>query len=1062
MTKSGDNVDGTTIKTVAFSGKQEDWEQHKTGFMAFAKGRGFAPLLTTEKLCKNLASDVEVLTGVRTVEGKEVALTEAEKRLSAAHAQGVSAILGSVFSSTNATLKSLHQQLGACDTCYEMWELLNSIYDPKELGDLGRLEEEWANCEPRADQGKHAKLFLSELDLISKKLAELGEKYKKDTLQYGTKILTLLRDEGKTSPWGTFRFIWSKQTRKFNSDQELFNKFKKQFEEEWRDVGNPALFKSGKESKAYSAGTKRDKRDIVCHNCGKKGHVQKDCRSKKTEGGSESEKDMSKVKCYKCKQNGHYAGQCPLKEKNKTTTAATATAFCAVIANVDREAQRQEDDDAAREAARRADEERNRIYREQMAARERRREERRRNGVLDWGLDAIESDDEESEGADVVNTGVGTEFVAESDFDFGERDGAVVTPGGTAWDTVSADSSLDGAEISECERAESAVLSFREAYYDGLPTLIPRREVDSDDEGDTSYEGSSRHGDDDTTWCDELPALIPRREADSVDEGDSSYEGGQDEDDGSWVSSSYTYSQDETDVSEPLYVYFEDVPLSDNDSTKGATDNETKLMPKPDVVLPVESERDAMRIEMAMTLLANKPFDESVALMATAGKQRGAKTGDGITFALDSGASNHFINSKDAITNPQPTNIRVTTADGSVSKPTVVGEVHCKTRDLGQRFILTRVYLQEEFDRNLMSLPCLVEKGFQVTKTSYSTIVLHHENSNVTLSFERDAEDDLYYLHTDKDESEESTACTARATRVMPIQEAHVILGHACEAKLRRAAKVFGWKLTGTLQLCENCQKAKGRQKDTCKVSSVQASKPGERLFADAFGPYEATPSGSRFGLMVVDQFTSRKWLYIMKRKSESAHHVETLLTWLKGRQMDCKFLRLDPAGENKAMRSVCDKYGVQMEFTPRNTPQYNGQAERAIANVKDCAYAAMMDAGCDTKWWAAACLDKTVLDNIIPRKTWANAYEPFGDSPPVKPDDLLPFGVSGMCTIKGKLKKNFDPKSEAVFRIGYADSTPSDTYTLVKKSNGQVITSRDVTFEKSCLAGVQTTAEPG
>lgn len=103
---------------------------------------------------------------------------------------------------------------------------------------------------------------------------------------------------------------------------------------------------------------------------------------------------------------------------------------------------------------------------------------------------------------------------------------------------------------------------------------------------------------------------------------------------------------------------------------------------------------------------------------------------------------------------------------------------------------------------------------------------------------------------------------------------------------------------------------------------------------------------------------------------------------------------------------------------------------------------AIMFDADCGEEWWCAAYREKVVLDNLLPRHDWRNAYEPFGDTPRAKPDDLIPFGTAGMCTLKSKLKKNWAPKSEPVFKIGYAEDTPSDTYLLVKTSNKAVITS--------------------
>jgi len=49
----------------------------------------------------------------------------------------------------------------------------------------------------------------------------------------------------------------------------------------------------------------------------------------------------------------------------------------------------------------------------------------------------------------------------------------------------------------------------------------------------------------------------------------------------------------------------------------------------------------------------------------------------------------------------------------------------------------------------------------------------------------------------------------------------------------------------------------------------------------------------------------------------------------MKGRGTPVKFLCCDNAGENeKYVKQLCDKYGIQPEFTAPNTPQQNGVVE--------------------------------------------------------------------------------------------------------------------------------------
>ena len=157
--------------------------------------------------------------------------------------------------------------------------------------------------------------------------------------------------------------------------------------------------------------------------------------------------------------------------------------------------------------------------------------------------------------------------------------------------------------------------------------------------------------------------------------------------------------------------------------------------------------------------------------------------------------------------------------------------------------------------------------------------------------------------------------------------------------------------------------------------------------------------------------------------------------------------MRMDPAGENKAMTLMLIGDGIKPEFSPVDTPQYNGVAERAIAVCKEGAHALMLDSNCDMKWWGAATLDYITGANMRPRNGWPNAYAPFNEPPPRTPSSLIPFGCPGMMKQKKKrLRKNFTPKSEAVFRVGYDNYSTKDSDVVVKASNKRVVSTRAVT----------------
>ena len=50
--------------------------------------------------------------------------------------------------------------------------------------------------------------------------------------------------------------------------------------------------------------------------------------------------------------------------------------------------------------------------------------------------------------------------------------------------------------------------------------------------------------------------------------------------------------------------------------------------------------------------------------------------------------------------------------------------------------------------------------------------------------------------------------------------------------------------------------------------------------------------------------------------------------------------------------------------------------------------------------YWTYAVNDAVICDNLLPRKGWPNAYEPFDQPPPVNAQDLIRWGSKGWAHI--------------------------------------------------------------
>ena len=97
----------------------------------------------------------------------------------------------------------------------------------------------------------------------------------------------------------------------------------------------------------------------------------------------------------------------------------------------------------------------------------------------------------------------------------------------------------------------------------------------------------------------------------------------------------------------------------------------------------------------------------------------------------------------------------------------------------------------------------------------------------------------------------------------------HKKLGHVCEESTRAYAKANNIAVSGKFEKCVDCGLAKARQKNLPRVADNKATRKGERICLDISSVRHESIGGSKFWVLLVDEFTKFKWSKFLKQKSD-------------------------------------------------------------------------------------------------------------------------------------------------------------------------------------------------
>lgn len=187
-------------------------------------------------------------------------------------------------------------------------------------------------------------------------------------------------------------------------------------------------------------------------------------------------------------------------------------------------------------------------------------------------------------------------------------------------------------------------------------------------------------------------------------------------------------------------------------------------------------------------------------------------------------------------------------------------------------------------------------------------------------------------------------------------------------------------------------------------------------VHSDLCGAMEtATPSGKRYMVTFIDDFSKYTVVDLLRNKSETfgkfKEYVEICKTMLNSKS---KFLRSDGGGEYSDDEFVkyMNQEGIQYNRTAPYTPQQNGAAERKNRTLIEMARCMLLEAGMAKTFWGEAVIMANYIQNRLPAKGIEKTpYEIwFGVKPSIK--HFKRFGAKCYAFVPDEKRKKARRKS--------------------------------------------------
>ena len=417
------------------------------------------------------------------------------------------------------------------------------------------------------------------------------------------------------------------------------------------------------------------------------------------------------------------------------------------------------------------------------------------------------------------------------------------------------------------------------------------------------------------------------------------------------------------------------------------------------------------------------------------------KPENSMKWVVDSGCSMHMTPYVDLITGPLKKNeVAVKTASGAILKSIGSGIVTLQLKDSIGAFVpvvFNDVLVIPELKQNLLSVVKLCENGGDVTISGTGSGLC---KAGYCFPFER--LDSLLILPSYPEIIE-------YAMKVETLDVWHRRFGHCGFENVRKILQTVNEPFQDSKSdVCATCSTMKLKTIPYPGVSENRSMSPMVQVSVDLVGPMRVQSiDGKHYAMVIVDNHSRVAMVQTLKSKSDAAPSFESVLNLFP----TVKVVRSDRGGEflGRNFEILCNKRGIQREYTSAGAPQQNGIVERKIALLIETARCMIADSRLPEKFWSFALQYAAYCMNRFP--TVANE----GKSPHELFHKSLPdlslmrvFGSTCYFKINKQNLSKFEPRGKLGCFIGIPGGTKG--FLIYDIETKRVIVSRNVVFDES------------